>query len=518
METNIEVPSQWLVVPLETVCDVIQGQSPPGNTYNSKGEGLPFFQGKAEFGVEHPTPKKWCSAPVKVAKPGDVLISIRAPVGPANLNAETACIGRGLAALRPLPGIETRYVFYAIRNSETQLALQGTGSTFKAISGGQLRQHKIPIAPTNEQHRIVAEIEKQFTRLDAAVAALKRAQANLKRYRASVLKAACEGRLVPTEAELARAEGRDYEPAQELLKRILKERRARWEADQLAKMKAKGKTPKDDKWKQKYKEPQPVDPQGLPPLPEGWTWASLAHLAWDAGYGTSVKCDRTETNPPVLRIPNIIHRRISFEDLKFATKTEPIENLDPLEPGDLLIIRTNGSKKLLGRCGLVVNEFERPHYFASYLIRFRLTKLPNIAEWTARIFDSHMTRKIIEAKAVTSAGQHNVNLRVLSGVVVPLPPQGEMLRILDTMRRADSLLDELARSARSNQARAGRLRQSILKRAFEGKLVAQNPKDEPASVLLERIHAEREQGSAQQAARRAKPPRKGRARAARASR
>ena len=118
-------------------------------------------------------------------------------------------------------------------------------------------------------------MEKQFTRLDAATAALKRVQANLKRYRASVLKTACEGRLVPTEAELARQEGRDYEPADNLLQRILRERRARWETDTLAKMQASGKPPKDNNWKQKYKEPSAPDTSNLPPLPEGWCWALL---------------------------------------------------------------------------------------------------------------------------------------------------------------------------------------------------------------------------------------------------
>lgn len=113
----------------------------------------------------------------------------------------------------------------------------------------------IPVPPQQEQRRIVAEIEKQFTRLDAAVVALKRVRANLKRYRASVLKVACEGRLVPTEAELARAEGRDYEPADRLLARILEERRATWEADQLARMQAAGKAPEDDRWKAGYEEP-----------------------------------------------------------------------------------------------------------------------------------------------------------------------------------------------------------------------------------------------------------------------
>ena len=118
----------------------------------------------------------------------------------------------------------------------------------------------VPLAPLPEQHRIVAEIETQFTRLDASVAALRRAQANLKRYRASLLKAACEGSLVPTEAERASSEDRDYEPAAVLLERILAERRAHWESQ--------------EKRRGKYKEPSAPDTSDLPELPEGWVWAA----------------------------------------------------------------------------------------------------------------------------------------------------------------------------------------------------------------------------------------------------
>ena len=125
----------------------------------------------------------------------------------------------------------------------------------------QIVTYELLLAPRPEQDRIVAEIEKQFTRLDAATAALKRVQANLKRYRASVLKAACEGRLVPTEAKLARKEGRAYEPADKLLQRILRERRARWEADTLAKMQASGKPPKTTTGNKSTKNPPPPTPQ-----------------------------------------------------------------------------------------------------------------------------------------------------------------------------------------------------------------------------------------------------------------
>ena len=207
------IPEGWAVSTLADVCRVVQGQSPPGETYNADGVGLPFLQGKAEFGDTYPTAVKWCSAPTKIAEPDDVLISIRAPVGPTNLCPVQSCIGRGLAAIRPHGGIPSKFVLYSLRATEQELRTNSTGTTFDAIRGDALRSHPIPLPPLPEQRRIVAEIETQFARLDASVAALRRAQANLKRYRASVLKDACEGRLVPTEAELARSEGRDYEPA-----------------------------------------------------------------------------------------------------------------------------------------------------------------------------------------------------------------------------------------------------------------------------------------------------------------
>ncbi|MBK6767732.1 MAG: hypothetical protein IPG72_01595 [Ardenticatenales bacterium] len=120
-----------------------------------------------------------------------------------------------------------------------------------------------------EQHRIVAALESHLSRLDAALAALTRAHRNLARYRASVLHAAVTGRLVPTEAELARAERRGYEPASALLTRILAERRRRWEEAELAKMVAAGKAPKDDRWKGRYVEPGGAETEGLGELPEG---------------------------------------------------------------------------------------------------------------------------------------------------------------------------------------------------------------------------------------------------------
>jgi len=196
---KMDVCGYWKNARLDEIGEVILGQSPPGETYNLEQEGLPFFQGKAEFGDLYPTPIKWCSKPKKIAEPDDVLISVRAPVGPTNLSPSRACIGRGLAAIRPKQGMPSKYLLYALRATVDFLTEKATGSTFEAINGKDLKSHIIPVAPPYGQVRIVEEIEKQFTRLDAGIAALKRAQSNLKRYRAAVLKAACEGRLVESD-------------------------------------------------------------------------------------------------------------------------------------------------------------------------------------------------------------------------------------------------------------------------------------------------------------------------------
>jgi type I restriction enzyme S subunit len=174
---------------LEQICTVVLGQSPPSSSYNDQGLGLPFYQGKAEFGALHPTPTRWCTQPIRVAQAGDVLISVRAPVGPTNLCQAESCIGRGLAALRPGPGLSGRYLLYYLRCVEPGWAARATGTTFAAISGRVLKSTLVPLAPLPEQRRIVAAIEGRFARLEAGLAALERARAGLADYQQAVLQA-----------------------------------------------------------------------------------------------------------------------------------------------------------------------------------------------------------------------------------------------------------------------------------------------------------------------------------------
>lgn len=173
---------------LQDCATIIAGQSPESKYYNSTGEGIPFFQGKADFGELYPKVRVYCSSPTKIAQYNDILLSVRAPVGPTNLSPGTVCIGRGLAAIRPDDSLDLKYLLYYFRYFETQLSAKGTGTTFKAINQKLIKNLEIPIPPLNEQSRIVARIEELFSELDKAVDTLKTTKEQLEVYRQAVLK------------------------------------------------------------------------------------------------------------------------------------------------------------------------------------------------------------------------------------------------------------------------------------------------------------------------------------------
>jgi type I restriction enzyme, S subunit len=355
-------------------------------------------------------------------------------------------------------------------------------------------------APRPEQSRVVAEIEKQFTRLDDAVAALKRVQADLKRYRASVLKAACEGRLVPTEAELARKEGRSYEPASELLKRILAERRAKWETDQLQKIIAAGKPPKDDGWKKKYIQPSQPDATSLPQLPTGWAWATVEQLGigeeqtvLTGPFGTQLaREDFAQAGVPVLTIGCLTEAGVTLDRAMYVQERKA-KQLDRyrLRTGDLLFSRMAA----VGRAEYVTAELSAA-LFNYHIMRLRLDE--------SAVNPAYFIAYVRGAATVTSyirdvnhgATRDGINTEQLLSLPVALPPLREQRRIVTQLECVLSKVEKHRSDTHAALRHSDRLRQSILKQAFSGKLVPQDPNDEPASVLLERIRAERAAASA----------------------
>ncbi len=348
----------------------------------------------------------------------------------------------------------------------------------------------------------MAEIEKQFTRLDASVTALKQVQANLKRYRASVLKAACEGKLVPTEAELARAEGRDYEPADRLLERILAERRALWKSQ--------------EKRRGKYKEPVPPDTSDLPELPKGWSYVqihqvlSLNRPGLKTGpFGSLLKKHEHKKNGvPVLGIENIQRMEFVPGNKIFVTshKAQELSSYD-VQEGDILISRSG----TVGEACVVPSGLGNAR-LSTNLMRISLAKEYVSPQYFCLLFNGSPS-VLDQVSALCSGSTRNfLNGKILRSIVFPLPPLTEQCRIVAEVDRRLSVIQQAEGTVKASLTRAERLRQSILKQAFSGRLVPQDPNDEPASELLERIRAEREAAQAS-----AKPKSRAKRRRARSS-
>jgi type I restriction enzyme, S subunit len=150
------------------ICTIIAGQSPSSDTYNKERIGLPFYQGKADFGLVSPTPRVWCSSPLRIAEKGDILLSVRAPVGPTNMANETCCIGRGLCAIRANDEVDKGYLISYFKMFEGNISKLGSGSTFSAITTEDVKNLVVPLPPIDEQRRIAAEIERQFVAVERA--------------------------------------------------------------------------------------------------------------------------------------------------------------------------------------------------------------------------------------------------------------------------------------------------------------------------------------------------------------
>ena len=158
----------WQKYRLEEITQIIAGQSPKSDTYNFKKDGLPFYQGKTDFGYIFPSPKVWCSSPIKIAKKNDILLSVRAPVGPTNIANEKCCIGRGLCAIRTNKDVDHKYLYYYFNFFENYIWQNASGSIFQAITIDDINNLEISVPTYDEQKRIVKIIETKLTAVEKA--------------------------------------------------------------------------------------------------------------------------------------------------------------------------------------------------------------------------------------------------------------------------------------------------------------------------------------------------------------
>lgn len=380
------------------------------------------------------------------------------------------------------------WVLHLLRSEQGRSQIEelasGNQESMRNIGQEKIQQIQIPLPPAAEQTRIVEKLEELLSDLDAGVAELKAAQKKLALYRQSLLKAAVEGALTSE----WRRQHLPSETGAQLLQRILTERRARWKAKQLAKFAEQGKTPPKD-WDKKYPEPVVPDTEGLPALPEGWAWASVDQLAEVQG-GIQKQPSRApvQNKYPFLRVANVARGRLKLDEIhEIELLPGELERI-ALIAGDVLIVEGNGSLTEIGRCavwdGSIANAVCQNH-----LIRVRPIRANSqfIESW----LNSAGGIQRLTRLAATTSGLYTLSVGKISRIPVPVAPHMEQTAAMDFLTEQLAALESQEQAVSLSLKQSTAQRQNILRAAFSGQLVPQDPSDEPASVLLERVRVQR---------------------------
>jgi type I restriction enzyme S subunit len=351
----------------------------------------------------------------------------------------------------------------------------------------QLTKYAFPLPPLSEQARIVAKVEELLTQVDAGVNELRRAQTHLKRYRQAVLKQAVTGELTN---EWRKAHTDELEPGSELLARILRERRIKWEKDQFAKMEANGKIPSNDEWKKKYKEPPFPNGSALPAIPDTWIWATIDAISRKVVDGVHKKPNYVPTGIPVVTVKNLTAGpNINFDKLHYVTQEDHLAFINRANPerGDLLVSKD-------GTLG-VTRAIKTDTVF-SIFVSVALIKpvLPTMSSYLEIALSSPQVQGQMVPKG---SGLQHIHLEDLRLDCIPFGSLEEQEMIVREVERCLSIADAMDKAIQKSIRQADGLRRSILKRAFEGNLVEQDPNEEAAELLLERIKVEHERREAQ---------------------
>lgn len=354
--------------------------------------------------------------------------------------------------VEPPAGHSATYYRYLL--TSLNLVRLDKSTAIPGLSRDDYNAVEVAVHAPAQQLEIVAELEKQLSRLDEAVANLQRVKANLKRYKASVLKAAVGGRLVETEATLARREGRTYETGEQLLQRILEERRANWAG------------------KRKYREPVSPETASLSELPAGWVWASPEQLSAGEPYslaigpfGSSLKVSDYKTEGvPLVFVRNIRSGSFGGENTVFVTADKAAElSAHSVEAGDILVTKMGDPPGDVCRYPAI----RPPAVITADCIKLRVTKVGVDPAFIEYAMESRVVQDQILG-ITKGVAQLKVNLANFSSIALPLPPFADQARIVAEVDRHLSIIREVEAEVDANLQRAQALRQATLVRAFSG--------------------------------------------------
>ena len=476
---EVVLPNGWAMATVGDLADYVNGRAFKPTEWKDAGKPIIRIQNlnkvdaKYNFSPENHEEKY-------LVRNGDLLFAWSASLGAYIWQGGDAWLNQHIFVVHSKKCTTKLFVFYLLEKITAELYAKAHGSGMVHVTKGKFESTEISLPPLKEQHRIVAKIEELFSELDKGIENLKTAQAQLQVYRQALLKHAFEGKLTAQ----WRSENQDkLETADALLKRIQQERTQRYQ-QQLADWKTQGGS--------KPKTPKPIPPLTaeelavLPELPAGWVYAYLSDLG-DLGRGKSKHRPR---NDP--RLFGGIYPFVQTGDVKAANRIIKMfsqtlnefglqqSKLWPTGTLCITIAANIAETAFLGFDGCF------PDSVVGYTA-FKKTIAPEYVD-----FFIQAARTRIEAYAPATA-QKNINLETLENLVVPYCCTDEQKQILGIIEERFSIVDQLELTISTSLQQAEALRQSILKKAFSGQLVPQDPHDEPASALLARIKAEREQ-------------------------
>ena len=467
-----QVPVGWTDASLGQLAEFIMGQAPPGADCNKSGRGTPFVKA-GEFGPERPVIREWTMRPLKLAQKGDVLICVvGATSGKINLGADCA-IGRSVAAIRPLDALSQRYLYEFLSTKILELRSGSVGTAQGVISRDDLANIEIPLAPLPEQRRIVAKIDSLTAKSKRARDQLDRIPRLVDRYKQTILAAAFTGELTRE----WRQRNRDIDLPLDRLREI---RRLRAHDRKLSRRKRADAFPDAT-------------------LPRTWQWISSDEIADDSEYSIGIgpfgsnllRTDYRQHGVRLIFVRDIIRERFDAFDARYITDEKAAElHQHVVKGGDVLITKMGeppGDTALypLGSPPAIITADcikLRPHQ-----------KLADATYLTYCIRSKDVGGQI---KQITKGVAHQkVSLDGFRSVALPISPLAEQIDVVRRIKTAFAWIDRLASEATSARELIDHLDQAILAKAFRGELVPQEPNDEPASVLLERIRAERQAAS-----------------------
>ena len=385
-------------------------------------------------------------------------------------------------------GIIPKYIFRFLSSEvgTKEILKDFRGAAQGGISRNFIKLVTIPLAPSGEQKRISIKIESLQSRSVKARKALEAIPPLLEKLRQSVLSSTFRGDLTAD----WRAQNPDIEPAEKLLERIRKERRKRWEENELVKMKAKGKTPKDDKWKKKYKEPEPVDTTNLPELPEGWCWATIDTIAFVtklAGFEyTKYVTYDPNGDLPVIKAENA--GKYGFKETDFSfVQSESVTHLTRsfLKGGEVLMTFVGAG---VGQVAMVPDGQQ---YFLGPNIAMIRNESSFILSRHIELFLRSPLGFSLAMSFVKAVAQPSLSMKTIRKIPIAIPPIKEQKIIDSNLFQYSDTIEEIESIIIAMKEKHLTLDQSILSKAFRGELVPQDLNDEPASQLLERIKLEK---------------------------